>query len=150
MKKTSNIKINKFRCWLIVSVVFLVTVGMIGCSNPLEVENPNSVLEEDLGNPKSATAIANGALALVSYSASEMLALYSCASDEGTWIGSRDGFNQIVRGNIGDHNNEFTDSAWEFICEARWMADKAITQLSEFDSADDLDDRESLLLPISG
>lgn len=139
-----NILPGKLCRRMIGPVILLFIVAITGCEQPLEVDNPNSVLDEDLATPAAATAIANGALVLVSNAASHLLSIYSSVSDEGTWIGSRDGWNQLVKGNVGDHNNEFTDDAWLWVTEARWMSDKAIAQLTEFDNADELEDRSDL------
>ena len=38
----------------------LISFALIGCA--LEVDNPNSLLEDDLGDPSAAVGVANGAL----------------------------------------------------------------------------------------
>jgi len=102
------------------------------CSSLLDVKNPNNVNAEDLNNPKAAPAIANGALATVAYGWGAILLEYSTASDEMTWIGSRDGFRELDVGNMTNPTNEFTDAAFPFVGRARWMSDFAIKQLSGF------------------
>ncbi len=115
-----------------------------GCGNLLEVDNPNNVLEESLDDPAAAAAIANGALSTGSNGIGYCLAPYTTVTDEGIWIGSRDAWNQLDKGNVGDFNNEFVDAAWPFITEARYAADNAITRLEAFRSAGKLSDVKNL------
>lgn len=118
--------------------LFLIPVLLLfinGCEDPLQVENPNKLVEEDLDNPAAASAIANGALATCAQGMAYVLAPYEDATDEVTWIGSRDAWRQLNFGIVTDINNEFVDNAFKFIAEGRWMADKAVSQLEKF-SAD--------------
>src|SRR2546425_9065525 len=120
-------------------------LGIItACSSLLDVKNPNNVNADDLNNPKAAPAIANGVLATVAYGWGAILLEYSTASDEMTWIGSRDGFRELDVGNMTNPTNEFTDAAFPFVGRARWMSDFAIKQLSAFDSAGTLKNRDDL------
>jgi len=114
------------------------------CSSLLDVKNPNNVNANDLDNPAAAPAIANGALATVAYGWGAILLEYSTASDELTWIGSRDGFRELDVGTMTNPTNEFTDAAFPFIGRARWMTDFAIQRLSAFDSAGTLKNRDDL------
>ena len=117
---------------------------MMACSDPLEVENPNSLLEDDLKAPTAAVALANGAEVTLARAAGLMYAPYTIATDEGTWIGSRDAWNQLNKGAMGDPNNEFVDEAWPFATEARFMADFAIDKLVTLNASGELDDPEHL------
>lgn len=80
---------------LVVSVLGA-SVFLTSC-DLLDVENPNSVLEEDLEEPTSAQSIRNGAVATTARAHSYMYALHSTASDELTRIGSFDAWNQTDR-----------------------------------------------------
>jgi len=91
-----------------------------------DVENPNDLVEEDVQARAAANAVANGALATVSRGIGFMIAPYSTTTDELTWIGSRDAWNQLNQGNMVDPANEFVDAAFPFLAEGRWMADNAI------------------------
>ena len=128
--------------------VFLLFViaafGSFGCDGLLDVNNPNSVLEENLANPSAANAIASGALSTTAYAVGFCLAPYTVATDEGVWIGSRDAWNQLDRGFLADFNNEFVDAAWPFITEARYTCDNAISLLNTFKSAGTLKDSKNL------
>ncbi len=125
-------------------IFILMAFGSIGCDNLLDVDNPNSVLEDDLNNPASAAAIASGALSTSANAIGYCYAPYTSATDEATWIGSRDGWNELDRGGVTNINNEFTDAAWPFITEARYTCDNAITLLEGFKSAGTLKDPKNL------
>src|SRR5919197_1168122 len=124
---------------------FVLCLGMAAaCSSLLDVKNPNNVNASDLDNPAAAPAIANGALATVAYGWGAILLEYSTASDELTWIGSRDGFRELDVGDLTNPTNEFTDAAFPYVGRARWMADLAIQKLSGFDGAGTLKNRDDL------
>ena len=141
MKEIRNTK-GLSLCMVCLLAVTLVT--MMACSDPLAVENPNSLLEEDLEDPTAAGAVANGAQATLSRAIGFMYGPYTTATDEGTWIGSRDAWNQLNKGAMGDPNNEFVDAAWPFTTEARFMADFAIDKLVALNASGELDDLEHL------
>lgn len=111
----------------------------------LDVENPNNLVQEDVQKRPAAEAVVNGALSTVARGIGQMSASYSTTTDELTWIGSRDAWNQLDQGNIIDPANEFADAAFPFLSEGRWMADQAIEIVSghiEEESTADL--RENL------
>jgi hypothetical protein len=136
-------KANIFKVVYLLMIIAL--FGLVtGCDNLLDVENPNNVLEENLGDPAAAAAIANGVLSTGSNGIGYCLAPYTVTTDEGIWIGSRDAWNQLDKGNVGDFNNEFLDAAWPFITEARYTADNAIARLEGFKSAGRLSDQKNL------
>ncbi len=107
----------------------VLALGVSGC-NILDVENPNNMVEEDLNSPAAAAALANGALSTVARGIGAMAAPYSVATDELTWIGSRDAWGQLDAGAVDDYNNEFTDGAFPNFAQGRWMADFAIQKLT--------------------
>ena len=140
-------KIAKIKGWSLFLVCLLIFahIAVLGCGDPLDVSNPNSLVEEDLEGPEAAGAVANGAEVTLARAAGYMLAIYFMAADEGTWIGSRDAWSNLQRGNIGDPNNEFVDEAWPFATEARFMADFALDKLVGLDDAGELEDTEDLV-----
>lgn len=146
MRSTSNPK--SLRRWPGIALTWVLAVGLVlaavGCEGPLEVDNPNSLLEEDLENPAAANALVNGALVTASRGISYVLAPHNTVTDEGTWIGSRDAWQQLDFGILSDFNNEFVDAAWPFITEARWSADNAVGRLTQFDTDGTLPDRADL------
>ena len=121
----------------------ILTFAVVGCD--LEVNNPNSLLEEDLKDPSAASAVANGAWNAALRGISYMMMPYTVAGDESVWIGSRDAWRQIDKGGMTNEYNEFVDQAWPYISEARWMADEAVTRLGEFNSAGTLPDVQDLV-----
>lgn len=115
----------------LVGGIVAATAGLSACGL-LDVENPNNLVQSDLESPAAANAIVNGALATTSRALGYLTALSSTSSDEVTWIGSRDGWGQLNEGKFGDPRNEFTDAAFPFLGEARWMADEALLLIDGF------------------
>lgn len=118
----------------------LLGLGASGC-DLLNVENPNNLVEDQLDNVNTASALVNGARATTARAYGFGLGLYATASDELTWTGSRDAWNQINRGHLADPYNEFADAAFPYFGEARWMTDEAIRRLTTFEDDGVLPDR---------
>ena len=110
----------------------LLLVGMPACSGLLDVKNPNNVNESDLNNPASAASQANGALSSLARAWGIVQTPYAVATDELTWIGSRDAWQTLDQGTISEPTNEFVDAAFPFVGEARWYADATIKRLAGF------------------
>jgi len=110
----------------------LLLVGMPACSGLLDVKNPNNVNESDLSNPASAASQANGALSSLARAWGIVQTPYAVATDELTWIGSRDAWQTLDQGTISEPTNEFVDAAFPFVGEARWYADATIKRLAGF------------------
>ena len=119
-------------------------VALAACSSLLDVKNPNNVNQSDLSNPASAASQASGVLASVSRAWGQILTPYSIATDELTWIGSRDAWQSLDQGSISEPTNEFVDAAFFYVGEARWWSDETIKRLSGFDAANTLPDRDDL------
>lgn len=117
---------------LLILIIVIVVLAFTGCEDILKVQNPNNVLEDDLNNPSSAASLVNGALATVMQGIGYVMTPYETVTDEVYWVGSRDAWRQLDQGFLSDPNNEFVDGAWPYICEGRWMADKAVSLLEEF------------------
>ncbi|MCW9705581.1 hypothetical protein [Fodinibius salsisoli] len=115
-----------------------------GC-DVLKVNNPNSLVEEDLGNPAAAPAIANGAEATLTEALGNLLAPYSTATDELTWIGTRDAWQDLDQGELENPLNEFSDGAFNAISESRWTADNAISRLEGFREEGTLEQAQPLV-----
>lgn len=125
IQKKSLLK-NSFLLGAVLSVFHL------SACNILEVENPNSLTEENLQNPAAAPSLANGAEATLTNALGSLLASYSTVTDELTWIGTRDGWLLLDQGETTDPINEFIDSAYRSVSEARWTADNTIQRLETF------------------
>jgi len=124
------------RLWSLLLLPAVLAGG--ACSSLLDVENPNNVKEEDLGDPTSATALANGALSTLANAYANIMLDEAATSDELRWVGSRDAYLQLDQGNTTDPNNEFTDATFPQVGQSRWWADEAIKRLEAFDAAGQL------------
>lgn len=121
--------------WIGALILLFTTAGC----DVLKVNNPNSLVEEDLDNPAAAPAIANGAEATLTEALGNLLGPYSTATDELTWIGTRDAWQDLDQGELGNPLNEFADGAFNAISEARWTADNAVSRLEGFREAGNLE-----------
>ena len=119
-------------------------LALAACSSLLDVKNPNNVNQSDLTNPASAASQASGVLATVARAWGQILTPYSMATDELTWIGSRDAWQSLDQGTISEPTNEFVDAAFFYVGEARWWSDETIKRLKGFDAANVLPDRNDL------
>lgn len=119
-------------------LALVLSVAWLGC-DVLEVDNPNSLIEDDLNNPTAADAIANGLEAAVTRALEATHSPYHTAADELTWIGSRDAWSELDIGCVSNPSNEFTDVAFPYMGEARWQAQEFITRLEGFRSDGDLE-----------
>jgi len=124
MEKMKNINTMKKTFILLTSIIMF-----LGCS--LDANNPNNLLEEQLG-VSAFTPMVNGLEGVTVRAYGNILAPYSVASDEMIWIGSRDAWQQLNFGNVDNINNEFVDAAFFFIAEARYWADDVIARGEEF------------------
>lgn len=130
--------------WRAPLLVLGVAAALAGCSDPLSVDNPNNLTQDDLDNPAAATALVNGVLATVTEGIGRIAAPYAVATDELHWVGSRDAWSQLDYGFLSDPANAFTDAAFPYVAEARWLADEAIRKLSAWDEDGALRDRRDL------
>src|SRR5439155_504235 len=73
-----------------------------------------------------------------------VLTPYSEATDELTWIGSRDAWGDLDQGYLSGITNEFVDAAFPSLAQARWLGDEAIKRLSKFDADGVLPNRDDL------
>jgi len=117
---------------------------LAGCSSLLDVKNPNDVTESALDNPAAAPNIVNGILASTARMFTAVTTPYSVATDELDWTGSRDAWNQLETGILGDYFNEFSDQAFPFVGEARFVADDGIKRVRQLDLDGKLNDRSQL------
>jgi hypothetical protein len=130
--------------WRGAALTLAVAIGLGGCGDILDVENPNNLVESELSNPASAASLVNGASGTVARGIGGLLGIYSTASDEATLIGSRDGWRELDIGDLANPRNEFTDDAFRYIAQARFTADEAVKRLEGFDAEQKLTDRSDL------
>jgi hypothetical protein len=113
-----------------IALVFFV-LGLGGC-DLLDVQNPNTLQESQLDNPTSSQAMASGLKGSAARGLGYQLATYGMASDELTWIGSRDAWQQLDFGEISNPNNEFSDLAFPYLAEANWHASEYVRRMEAF------------------
>src|SRR5207248_3070502 len=68
---------------------------------------------------------------------------YGVATDELDWIGSRDARLSLEIGAISNYLNEFTDGAFPYVVEARYLGDETIKRLEVFNANGRLIDKTS-------
>ena len=124
-------------------ISLLTSFALIGCA--LEVDNPNSLLEKDLGDPSAASAVANGGWNATLNGIGYIMIANAVAGDEVVWTGSRDAWRELDQGGMTNVYNEFVDGAWPFITEGRWRADKAVSVLEAFQADGSLLDDQDLV-----
>ncbi|HCM76532.1 MAG TPA: hypothetical protein DIS90_09135 [Cytophagales bacterium] len=127
-------KRNIYRSKILKVLTLLFAFTVFSCSDLLDAENPNSLVEGDLTDPRSARPMVNGAQATVTRAIANILTPYSISSDEMVWSGSRDAWQQLNLGQLADFENEFTDAAFAYVGEARWWADEVIKRMEGFQS----------------
>src|SRR3954453_2633641 len=120
-----------FRAPFRVALVALVTVSACTLFDT-DVKNPNAIEESALGDPASAPTLANGLNAAVTRMITSVYGPYSVASDELTWVGSRENWGLIDGGDVSDPTNEYNDAAYPLASEARWLSNYTIARLEGF------------------
>ncbi|HUQ45821.1 MAG TPA: hypothetical protein VM033_04185 [Gemmatimonadaceae bacterium] len=140
MKRLMTISARLRRMPRILAATSLV-LAFAACSNLLDVTNPNNVNEDALDNPAAAGPLTNGALASLVRMLSAVTVPYSVATDELDWIGSRDAWFDLETGGIANYLNEFTDGAFPYVGESRYLGDLAITKLEGFNTSGALTDK---------
>jgi len=108
------------------------------------ISNPNAVTEDSLRKAASAPPLVNGLAASVTRALTGVYGPYSVVTDELTWVGSREHWGKLDNGDISWASNEYIDTAYPFMSEARWLSNYTITKLEQFDKDGDLRDRTNL------
>jgi len=121
----------------------LAVLTPLGCANPFDtkIDNPNAVVEDALNNAAGATTLVNGLGASVTRALTAVYGPYAAATDELTWVGSREFWKNLDDGDVADPVNEYTDGAYPFVSEARWTANYTIPKILAFDAANTLRNR---------
>jgi starch-binding outer membrane protein, SusD/RagB family len=120
------------------------SIAALGCSGLLDVENPNNVPEAGLDDPTAATELANGVQASLGRMLASVTTPYATSTDELDWIGSREGWRDFDSGAIPNTLNEFTDAAFPYAGEARYLADQVIGKMEGFNAEGTLVDPTNL------
>jgi starch-binding outer membrane protein, SusD/RagB family len=125
-------------------VLSLATLALAGCKGLLDVDNPNNVSQDALDEPAAAPAILNGAINTGANALSSLLNAYNIISDESFQAGSRDDYRLLDTGGIDINTNEYLQASYLVAMRARWMAEQAMTKLSQFDKDGVLSDKQLL------
>ena len=124
-----------------VSLAFALLLVAAGCSSLTEVDNPNTVVQDDLEGPEAAAALANGALAATARALGYVARPHSTTTDELIWRGSFDYVGQHNRGELWNDDSQFVVTAFNDLSVARWLSDEGIRKLEALDAAGELDNK---------
>ena len=127
-----------------ITLVLLISLMLAGC-DLFDVENPNNLVEDDLGNPASAAAMTNGLEFSLTRSYASLLATYGTATDEVTWVGSRDAWRNLDIGDLDNPLNEFSNGLFPFVGEARWLSEDFVRRTEDFRAAGLLQNDDDLM-----
>ncbi len=97
-----------------------------------DVKNVNAVTEEALGAPVAATSLVNGLSGNLHLAVNGLIGISGAASDELTWSGSREYWNLLDGGDIGDPVNEYSNGTYPYVSTARWQGDYTVAALEKF------------------
>ncbi len=114
--------INRFKAPV---MAVAAVVALSGC-DLLDVDNPNSLVEESIRQLAAANGVANGSQRLISAAIADLWEGPAVTGDELYWIGSRDAWGQLDQGFISNPENEFTDAAFPTLGRGVWMAQNAV------------------------
>jgi hypothetical protein len=110
-----------------------------------EVKNPNAVTEDAISSAAAAaTSLVTGLYGAVNAAGNQITGTSGAASDELTWVGSREYWNLLDVGDLGDPLNEYTDGQYPYVSQARWMANYVLPKLEGYDKAGSLRNRADL------
>ncbi len=97
-----------------------------------DVANVNAVTEDAL-DATAATSLANGLGGALNNAVNGLIGVSGAASDELQWAGSREYWNLLDGGDIGDPINEYSNGTYPFISQARWQGDYTVAKLEAYD-----------------
>ena len=142
-KHTGMRRLGPMHRTLLTAGALLAVLTPLGCANPFEtdVDNPNAVVEDALSNAAGATTLVNGLGASVTRALAAVYGPYATTTDELTWVGSREFWKNLDDGDVADPVNEYSDGAYPFVSEARWMANYTMPKILAFDAASSLRNR---------
>lgn len=137
---------TRFRRSLGTATAMLGTMALASCTVfSTEVKNPNAVTEDAIATSAAAAgSLVNGLYGAVNAAGNQITGTSGAASDELTWVGSREYWNLLDVGDIGDPLNEYTDGQYPYVSQARWMANYVIPKLEDYDRTGSLRNRADL------
>jgi hypothetical protein len=97
-----------------------------------DVKNVNAVTEDALTDPTAATSLANGLGGALQNAVNGLVGVSGAAADELKWAGSREYWNLLDGGDIGDPVNEYSNGTYPYMSQARWQGDYTVAKLEAF------------------
>jgi starch-binding outer membrane protein, SusD/RagB family len=97
-----------------------------------DVANVNAVTEDAL-DETAATSLANGLGGALNNAVNGLVGVSGAAADELQWAGSREYWNLLDGGDIGDPINEYSNGTYPYISQARWQGDYTVAKLEAYD-----------------
>lgn len=107
-----------------------------------DVKNVNAVTEDALTDVAAAKPLVNGLGGTLHLAVNQLIGISSMTSDELQWAGSREYFNLLDGGDLGDPVNEYSNGAYPYVSQARWQGDYTVAKLEAFGAT--LPDRSDL------
>ena len=110
-----------------------------------EVKNPNAVTEDAIATASAAAgSLVTGLYGAVNAAGNQIIGTSGAAADELTWVGSREYWNLLDVGDVGDPLNEYTDGQFPYVSQARWVTNYVLPKLEGYDKANTLRNRADL------
>jgi starch-binding outer membrane protein, SusD/RagB family len=100
-----------------------------------DVTNPNAVTEVATEDPAAAPSLVNGQRGAFTNALNGVIGIVGAASDELTWAGSREYWNLLDGGDIGDPVNEYSNGTFPYLAQSRWQSDFTVKRLEQWDNA---------------
>ena len=127
----------------------VLAIGAISLSScqlfSTEVKNPNAVTEDAIATATSAaSSLVTGLYGAVNAAGNQLVGTIGAASDELTWVGSREYWNLLDVGDVGDPLNEYTDGQFPYVAQARWLGNYVLPKLEAYDKINALRNRADL------
>ena len=127
----------------------VLAIGAISLSScqlfSTEVKNPNAVTEDAIATASSAaSSLVTGLYGAVNAAGNQLVGTIGAASDELTWVGSREYWNLLDVGDVGDPLNEYTDGQFPYVAQARWLGNYVLPKLEDYDKTNSLRNRADL------
>ena len=114
------------------AMALLASVLLTGCGLfDTDVKNVNAVTEDAL-TETAATSLVNGLGGALQNAINGIAGVSGAGSDELQWAGSREYWNLLNGGDVGDPVNEYSNGTYPYISQARWQGDYTVAKLEAY------------------